>query len=186
MKKIVLLLGLVLSLGFSLQAQEEEEKLDVEQFKKEIEQKLETFQLDITSALQEMESAMGNMMFENDGNIIINGDTIIVAPGGELPEGMENFGELFRQIPEAGGDGFQFFFGGEEMDAFSQMFDQLKGQLGQAFDFRDFPVEDFSWTEEEKSENQEKSNEKPNNKKEKKEKEDAPKKKTKKRKTYSL
>ncbi len=177
MKNILLLASLFFIGISSMNAQQEE--LDIQQFKKEIEDKLSSFELDINSALKEMESAMGNMIFENDGNIIINGDTIIIAPGGELPDGMENFGELFRQIPETGGEGgAQFFFGGEDMEAFAEMFDQLKGQLDNAFDFRDFPMDGFM--EDEVAPN---DDEAPKQKKETPKKEE---KKEKKRKTYSL
>ncbi len=177
MKKLFLILSIVV-FGFSFSfAQTEENQVDIQQFKKEIEEKMDAFELDFNSAMKEMQDAMGNMMFESDGNIIINGDTIIVAPGGELPNGIENFGELFKQIPESNGEGFQFFFGNEDMAGFSEMFEKLKGQLGNAFDFEDFPIEEFENREELSPKNKSKT---PEKKKEK------PLKKGKKKKTYTL
>ncbi len=181
MQRFIILLGLM-GFGWGLFAQQAQEQLDVEQFKKEIEDKLSSFELDISSALKEMESAMGSMIFESDGNVIINGDTIIIAPGGELPEGMENFGDIFKQAPEGGTEGFQFFFGDENMDGFSEMFQKLKDQLDHAFDFKDFNMEGMEEGESGRSPEKREEKSQPKKKKE------APtkKKNEKKRKTYTL
>ncbi len=144
MNKILFTL-LFISITSCIFAQDTSEELN--QFKKEMQQKMQQFQTEMDQALLEMQSLMSDLQsgkgLENN-TIIINGDTIIIAPNAKMPDNLKG---LFQKIPE-GMDGLQevmpklqenmnleFFFGGELptqmfelLDDFSELKPELKPQ----------------------------------------------------------
>lgn len=178
MKKAILTLFMATIFICSISAQDNgsKEEVDIDALKKEMQDKMDAMKAEIETAMKDMQIMMQELQMNNSegkNEIIINGDTIIIAPGDALPE---NLGGVFKQLPD-NVEGMDFFFGGSEFDDLFGMMKEFQGDVFNLDNLGNFtpPI-----TQEKPDEN--KGEKKTEDKKAKK----TPKKVEKKRKTYSL
>lgn len=133
MKRIIFILTLITCSTLNIFAQDinTKEETDIEALRKEMQNKIDAMKAEMETAMQEMQIMMQDLQMnsENGKNeIIINGDTIIVAPGETFPEGFENLGGAFEKMPEEM-KGMDFYFGGSEFDDLFGMMEQFQGDM---------------------------------------------------------
>lgn len=162
--------------NISAQDNGSKEEVEVDALRKEMQDKMDVMKAEMETAMKDMQIMMQDMQMNNaDGKneIIINGDTIIIAPGDALPE---NLADVFKQLPE-NVEGMDFFFGGSEFDDLFGMMKEFQGDI-----FNMDNLENFIPPMNKEKEEEDKEEKKAEEKKDKK----TPKKVEKKRKTYSL
>ncbi len=110
-----------------MNAQTTDQEFDAQQ--EQLEQRIKQLENMLSQSMREFDSRMERLE-ENSDPIIINGDTIIVAPGGILPPGFEDLAEDLHRLDMQGDnpmEDLQLFFGG---DMPTQMFDMLQEMQG--------------------------------------------------------
>lgn len=179
MKRIILILTLAICCTINIFAQDTgtKEEADIDALRQEMQDKMDAMKAEMETAMQDMQIMMQDLQMNSaDGKneIIINGDTIIIAPGEAFPEGFDNLSGVFKQMPEDM-EGMDFYFDGSEFDDLFGMMEQFQGDM---FNMNDF----FQLTPPETKETPITPEDEIIEEKEK----ETPKKNTKKRKTYSL
>jgi hypothetical protein len=140
MRRIIFILTVTICSTINIFAQDSgtKEEVDIDALRKEMQDKIDAMKAEMETAMQDMQSMMQDLQMnsaEGKNEIIINGDTIIVAPGDAFPEGFENLGGMFEKMPEDM-DGMDFYFGGSEFDDLFGMMEQFK--VDGMFNMNDF------------------------------------------------
>lgn len=133
MKRVIFTCTILFCSIFSSFAQDRgtQEEIDIDALRQEMQDKMDAMKAEMETAMQDMQIMMQELQMNSiDGKneIIINGDTIIVAPGEAFPEGFDNLGGMFKQMPEDM-EGMDFYFGGSEFDDLFGMMEQFKGDM---------------------------------------------------------
>ena len=138
MKKTIFTFLLATVFIFNLSAQDNgtKEEVDVDALRKEMQDKMDAMKAEMETAMEDMQIMMQELKMNNEdgkNEIIINGDTIIVAPDA-LPGDL---GGVFKQLPE-NVEGMDFFFGGSEFDDLFGMMKDFQGDVFNMDNLGDF------------------------------------------------